>query len=131
MTSRLRVRAAHRKGRGVFANRRIRKGEIVEIAPVIVVTPEDERCFRELELINYCYNWGSKGNQTAFVLGFGCLYNHSYSPNVEHHQRLKRKEMVFRALRNIAKGEEVTHNYNGSPDDQTPIRFNRNSWEQM
>jgi SET domain-containing protein len=29
--------------------------------------------------------------------------------------------MVYRAIKNIKKGEEVTVNYNGEPDEQTPI----------
>jgi len=29
--------------------------------------------------------------------------------------------MVYRALRPIKKGEEITVNYNGEPDDKTPI----------
>ena len=131
MVSQVKVKTTRRKGRGVFANCRIRKGEIVEVAPVIVVISKDERRFKKLQLINYCYNWGTRGNQTALVLGCGCLYNHSYDPNVEHSQRLKRKEMVFRALRDIAQGEELTHNYNGSLTDRSPIRFTRNSWERM
>ncbi|HXK40961.1 MAG TPA: SET domain-containing protein-lysine N-methyltransferase [Candidatus Paceibacterota bacterium] len=131
MIPRLKVKTARRKGRGVFANCSIRKREIVEVAPVIVVVSKDERRFKGLQLINYCYNWGYRGNQTALVLGFGCLYNHSYDPNVEHYGRPKRKEMVFRALRDISPGEELTHNYNGSPADRSPIRFTRNSWERM
>ena len=133
MIPRLKVRVgnARSKGRGVFATCQIRKGEIVEVAPIIVVIGKDERRFKKLQLIKYCYNWGPRGNQTALVLGFGCLYNHSYDPNIGHSQRLKRKEMVFRALRDIAQGEELTHNYNGPPTDRSSIRFTRNSWERM
>ena len=117
------------RGRGVFANCRIRKGEIIEVAPVIVISRKEETLIKNSSLYNHCYEWGARGDQTALVLGHGCLYNHSFTPNAMYDPQLKRKTIVFRALRNIAKGEEVTHNYNGSPNDQSPIRFTKNSWE--
>ena len=30
---------------------------------------------------------------------------------------------LFTALRDIAAGEEITVNYNGEPDDETPVGF--------
>lgn len=132
MVSRVKVKTTRQKGRGVFANCRIRRGEIIEIAPVIVLSRREASLFKKLRrLCSFCYCWGASGNQTAFVLGFGALYNHSYSPNADHNPLTKRNTMVFRALRDIAPGEEITHNYNGSPNDKSPIRFTKNGWECM
>lgn len=131
MTPRLKVKPTRRKGRGVFANCRIKKGETIETAPVIVLSSREAALIAKSSVENYCYEWGPNSNRTALVLGLGCFYNHSYRPNAEYRYQFKRKAIVFFALKNIAKGEEITHNYNGSPSDQTPIRFLKNSWERM
>lgn len=132
MTPRIKVKTTRHKGRGVFANCRIRKGEIIEVAPVIVLSRQEEMVLSKMRRIyNFCYNWGSNEKQTAFVMGCGSFYNHSYDPNITHYNLPKQKVVVFRALRDITKGEELTHNYNGSPDNQSPIRFTKNSWESI
>lgn len=33
------------------------------------------------------------------------------------------KQMVYTAIKPIKKGEEITVNYNGEPDDMTPIEW--------
>lgn len=126
--SRLKVGMTRRKGRGVFANRRIRKGEVIEVAPVIVISGRDAARIHKLNLFNHCYSWGVRGDQSALALGFGSLYNHSYDPNATYGHLFKRRAIVFRALRDIAPGEEITHNYNGSPKNQKPLWFTKNSW---
>lgn len=130
---RLKTKTVRHKGRGVFTNYRIRKGEIIEIVPVIILSQREAKILKNQRrsIYNYCYTWGRRGNQTALALGHGSFINHSYNPNAEYYPRLKRKELVFRALRDIAPGEEITHNYNGSPNDKRPIRFTKNSWEHM
>ena len=55
------------------------------------------------------------------VLGYGSIINHSFKPNADWKQNFKSNTMVYRAIKNIEKGEEITVNYNGEPDDQTPI----------
>jgi uncharacterized protein len=58
----------------------------------------------------------------AVVLGYGSLYNHSYKPNAYYRDRRNRvKEFI--ALRDIAAGEEITINYNGSPHDPSDVGF--------
>ena len=55
------------------------------------------------------------------VLGNGSIYNHSFNPNADWKQNFKEENMIYRALENIKKGDEITVNYNGEPDDPTPI----------
>jgi SET domain-containing protein len=109
------------KGRGVFARRRIKKGEIIERVPVIVL-PVDQvgNDGKRQVLANYTFSWGQK--TVALALGYGSLYNHSYRPNARYEDRGRRiKEFV--AIREIAAGEEVTVNYNGTPKDRSPVWF--------
>src|SRR6185436_12132578 len=102
------IRNISKNHRGVFAKEKIKKGEIIEICPVIPIPKKQVKALEKTFLTNYYFHWSTR-NQPAIVLGFGSLYNHSYSPNAEHDERIKKKEMVFRALRDIKKGEEITH----------------------
>ena len=108
------------KGLGVFARRPIGEGEVIERVPVLVL-PDDEIEDGEsgTRLANYCFEWG-KGT-VALALGYGSLYNHSFDPNARYDDG--RGAKVFTALRDIAPGEEITVNYNGGPQDRTPVWF--------
>ncbi len=126
--ARLKVKWTRRNGRGVYANCAIAKGEVIEIAPVIVLSRREARVVDALPLASHMYQWGPDGKQSAFVMGFASFYNHSYSPNARYSAREKSKGVVFRAIKDIALGEEITHNYNGDPKNQTPIKFTKHSW---
>jgi SET domain-containing protein len=108
------------KGRGVFALRDFKAGEIVESCPVINITPKERKTVEKTIFNYYIYPWRST-RSGSLVLGYGSLYNHSFSPNADWKQNFKSQSMVYRALKPIRKGEEITVNYNGEPDDTTPI----------
>jgi SET domain-containing protein len=109
------------KGRGVFARRLIRRGEVIERVPVLVLAAEEVRDARSWSgLAGYCFLWGE--GRLALALGYGSLYNHSYRPNARYVD-LSERTKLFTALRDIAAGEEITVNYNGEPEDQTPVGF--------
>lgn len=112
------VKRVRGKGRGVFARRLIREGEIIERVPVIVL-PLDEGDTGTV-LPAYCFTWSR--NSVALALGYGSLFNHSYTPNARYDDRGDRTK-VFSALRDIEPGEEITVNYNGEPDDPSPVGF--------
>jgi SET domain-containing protein len=70
-------------------------------------------------LNKYFYLWTK--THVAVCLGYGLLYNHSYEPNAVYEHGVQ--TMTYRALRDIAEGEEVTINYNFDPNDQSPLSF--------
>ena len=111
------VKQTRRKGRGVFAKRFIAAGTLIERVPVLVV-PTDQ--LRSSSLANYAFTW-SRG-RVAIALGYGSLYNHSYTPNA-HYRDVGRHSKEFLAIRDIAVGEEITVNYNGDPEDGTAVDF--------
>lgn len=111
-----------KNNRGVFASANIKKGEIIEICPVIVVPIKDKKHIDKTFIYNYYFKWGSR-NQPAIALGLGSLYNHSYQPNAEYDQKIKKRVIVFKAIKDIKKDEEILTNYNGEPKDQTPLWF--------
>ncbi len=109
-------------GRGVFAAKRIQKGEIIESCPVVEITEKEASLLRKTELKNYYFLWGSDLKKVALCLGFGSIYNHSYSPNATYNKRTKERLIDFVAIKDINKDEEITVNYNfGKPDDKSPL----------
>ena len=115
------VRRVKGKGRGVFARRPIRRGEVIERVPVLVLPIDAVRTpSRWTGLARYCFHWGR--GTLALALGYGSLYNHSYRPNA-FYDDTGGPAKVFTALRDIAPGEEITVNYNGEPGDDSPVGF--------
>ncbi len=113
------VKQVRGKGRGVFARRPIEEGEVIETCPVLVLPAGSIEDFSE-GLGAYVFEWGR--GKLALALGYGSLYNHSYQPNARYAD-LPDRTKLFTAIRNIAAGEEITVNYNGEPDDKTPVGF--------
>ena len=96
------------------------EGEIIEVCPVINITPKERKIVEKTIFNYYIYPWRST-QSGSLVLGYGSIYNHSFSPNADWKQNFKTNSMVYKATKPIKKGEEITVNYNGEPDDQTPI----------
>ncbi len=108
------------KGRGVFALKDFKTGEIVESCPVINITPAERKRLEKTIFNYYIYPWRST-RSGCLALGYGSIYNHSFKPNADWKQNFKTNSMVYRAIRPIKKGEEILVNYNGEPDDMTKI----------
>lgn len=114
------VKQIPKKGRGVVARKAIRKGEIIERVPVLLVPIKHfVDGLENPTLKTYLFIWDKK--HVAVCLGYGSLYNHSYDPNAVYIHGAR--EVKFRALRAIAAGEEITINYNFVPTDKTPVAF--------
>jgi SET domain-containing protein len=114
------VKKVRGKGRGVFARRAIQKGEVIERVPVVVIPIKHiVDGWQNSELNRYFYVWSP--STVAVSLGYGSLYNHSYTPNARYEQG--EKVLLYRAVRKIELGEEITINYNGRPVDDRPVGF--------
>jgi SET domain-containing protein len=119
----LEIRPTRNRGRGVFARIRFEQGEIVEAVPVIVIPREQIPHVVATVIDLYAFKFGEEEEHLAIALGYGSLYNHSFSPNARFVTSWSDQQIRFVALRDIAAGEEITVNYNGDPEDQTPIWF--------
>ncbi len=109
-------------GRGIFASVAIKAGEVIEICPVIEFPKKDLRFLKQTLLRNYYFMWGEGLQTVAVCLGFGSLYNHSYDPNATYMKHLEDETIHFNAIKDIAKDEEITVNYNhGNPNDKSPL----------
>ena len=122
------------KGRGVFAARDFAEGEIVEIAPALVLA--QGRRGLSLELRRRTFAWGRllgvDDGSEAIVWGYGSLYNHDNPANMSYSPRAADGCMVFRAVRPIHKDTELTINYNtlgGGPVSDDDNWFERHEVE--
>ena len=104
------------RGRGVFAGRAFRKGEVVEVAPVIVLENREVELIGNTVLRTYDFDWrvlaGTGHPATAIAGGYGSLYNHSNPANLRYRADPDTPALVFTAVRAIECGEELTINYN-------------------
>ncbi len=117
--SALYVRKVRGMGRGVFAGRAYRKGEVIEVCPVIRVTPgADGTADGGLEY--YVFQW-DKG-ALAVALGYGSLYNHSPEANAKFTPRHARNDIVFKATRDISVGEQIFIDYQWDEGDYATFR---------
>jgi SET domain-containing protein len=111
------VRKAGHKGRGVFTSKEIKKGDIIEICPIIELSKKDHYMLIDNLLENYTFVWNTQKKSAAIVLGFGSLYNHSKSNNATYNKKIKENVMVFKATKNIAVNEEITIDYGDMHSD--------------
>ena len=116
-----------KKGKGVFANKNIKKGTIIDVANVVPLPNKDYKKISKTILYNYCYIWEDpKYNpeyRNAISLSISQFINHSYNPNVRYIYDYDNKCIEFETLCDISKGEEITVNYNGLVDDKSPVWF--------
>lgn len=117
----LRIGDVEGRGRGVFATRAFRAGEVIERAPVVVFPREIVRPLEGTLLDDYWFCWDETHN--AMSLGCGSLYNHTCPANARFVPDLAARILVFTAVRDIANGEEVTVNYHGDPGNPSPVWF--------
>lgn len=117
------IKDTQKYGRGVYATRYIEMGQLIEISPVIVSPKEESEHLENTIFSNYCFYWGREKEDRAIALGYGSLFNHSYTPNAmficnEHNLTIR-----FYAIKHIKSDEEITINYNGNPNDKSPLWF--------
>ena len=109
--------------RGVFAKRDIKKGELLHEAPVIAYPNEEHVHIEKTLLADYAFEYGI--NHTCLLLGYGMLFNHSYTPNATYDINFDQHTFDFFAYTDIKAGEEITINYNGEVDNEDPLWFNK------
>lgn len=103
------------KGRGVFARRAIKAGELIERCPVIVCPGAEWELLEQTALRDYYLNFGE--HDTCILLGFGELYNHGSddAANARTVRMPDRKLLDFVAIRDIQPDEEITFTYQCGP----------------
>jgi uncharacterized protein len=115
------VKRVKGKGRGVFARRPIAEGTVIERVPIILM-PVSLLVGGMSNPLLAKFVFYRNRSTVALALGYGSLYNHSYTPNARYDDEAGAL-MVYTALRDIQAGEEITINYNGDPEDRASVGF--------
>jgi len=111
------------KGRGVFTTTEIGPDTVIEISPVIVMSPDERILLDQTLLHDYIFEWGPGGKRCCMALGYVPLYNHSYNSNCEYIMDYEEQLISIKTVRAIKAGEELLINYNGDCNDETPVWF--------
>ena len=117
------IREVAGKGRGVFTSKGFRKGDLIEVCPMLVFSTAERTLLDQTLLYNYMFLWGDDDSQSALALGYGSLYNHSSSPNVRYLVDYENQTLEVHSIADIAPGAELCFNYNGDPTDKSPVWF--------
>lgn len=105
--------------RGILASKNIRSGTTIHKCPLLLVPMEQDEFLQKTVVHKYYFEWTAQ--YTAIALGYGSLFNHSYTPNAKYIQDYRNKLLVFKTIKDIAQEEEITINYNFFPDCQDPL----------
>ncbi len=116
------VRDVKGKGRGVFALRKFKRGELIERCPVLIIPGRHSQYILKTKLDHYAFDW-DKEDELALILGYGMIYNHNYAPNAKIVHNLTKRTSDIIARGPIKPGEEILVNYNGAPNDRSPVWF--------
>ena len=122
-TPALRVVRVLGKGRGVRAGRTFAPGDVIDSAPVVVLSAQEWELVGQTVLANFAFGWDEAKGSVAIAFGQGSFFNHSYAPNVASDKDVRGRRIVFSAVRDIGPGEELTINYNGDLDSRAPVGF--------
>ncbi len=117
----LAIRELPGRGRGVVARRAFRAGEILEVAPVIVVPRHQVEPLRGTVMDDYWFWWDPEHN--ACALGWASIYNHACPANAAFRCDMAARVVVVTAAVDIDPGTEVTINYHGDIADPRPVWF--------
>ena len=109
--------------RGVFAQEAIPAGTLFHQAPVLSYPNEQHKHIEKTSLADYAFEFGV--GRSAILLGYGMLFNHSYTPNATYEINFENETFDFFAHKDIKAGEEIFINYNGDIDDNDPLWFNK------
>ena len=90
---------------GVFANKDIEVGEVIEVGIMNIIYNVDGNENTHL------FTWSNDRNVWATGSGLLPFYNHFYIPNIKKVGDLINNTMKIIALKNIKKGEELGNSY--------------------
>jgi SET domain-containing protein len=102
-------------GRGVFAQKAIKIGAVIEECPIIKMKLQEMTVRKHMLLNYYAFMIDEQHEYTGIALGYGSLYNHADNCNANYYYDKDKELMIFEAIQPIAKNQEITINYLG-PD---------------
>ena len=96
------VKKSTMHGYGVFAGKKLRKGEKIEECYILISKGGDK-------VLDDFY-FDAKGKYALFT-GYGSIYNHSNDPNADYTININKRRSTIKAARTIQKDEEIFVSY--------------------
>ncbi len=110
----LEIRRSPRHGRGLFTTEPIEAGEVLEVCPVVTLSPEDGVAIAPTTLAQYVFDWGD--GHTAIAFGYVSMCNHGEPSNAEVVVEFDPPTIILTASEDIGTDEEILIDY--GPDHQ-------------
>lgn len=107
--------------RGIIATHDIKENIIIERCPIILVEIKYENFLEKSRFSSYYFTWNKRFH--SIVLGYGSIFNHSKNNNVMFIKDKKNKIMIFKTIKNIKRGEELTTDYYDGLEGQDEPEF--------
>ena len=116
---------SEKKGRGLVSKQIIKAGTIIEVAHALILSEDDYYIVQDTILYGYVFEWKNdkRKKQYAIALSPAELINHSYEPNATYKLNYPDRTIIFKAIKDIHPGEEITMNYNGHNQKDAPVWF--------
>ena len=99
------------RGRGVFIAENIDSESLIEICPLLIIPPEQVAAIHKTIIHDYYFLLPNSGGAACIPLGYGCLYNHSETPNAEVRIDMENEQIEIHAIKNILAGAEIFIDY--------------------
>lgn len=115
------LRRTEHKGWGIFALRDFIENELVETAPVIVMTAAEMKLLNKTKLHDYIFHWENGG--CCMAMGNVPIFNHAAPSNCEYFQDYENELIEIKTVIAVKAGEELTINYNGDADTKKEVWF--------
>lgn len=119
----LEIRESLIHGRGVFSKKVFKPGQLIEKAPVILINDTEKGLLQHSCLHHYYFLVANAAYPVVMGLGYSSLYNHSPAANAVYSISLRNLSITIKACKKIDINEEITVNYNGWPNDDSPVIF--------
>ncbi|MBI1343681.1 MAG: SET domain-containing protein-lysine N-methyltransferase [Terrimonas sp.] len=119
----IQIKQSSLHGQGVFAKKDFLPGQVIETSPVILLKKEERELLQGTVLFSYYFLIDKTVTPLAIGLGYSSLYNHAGYANAVYSVSLKKELITINAFKHIKTGEEITLNYNGHPEDESPVYF--------
>ena len=107
------VKLIPKKGLGVFATKKIKKGEVVEECPVFSLGDDESPISVSFFYYRFSYPKERGSKESVIPWGYGSLYNHDKTPNTDWRDHPEYMGFEFYSLSDIEVGEELTISYGG------------------
>lgn len=114
------------KGRGVFCTKAIKKGDVLEVTPALLLNEDETNTVDDTHLVNYTFVVGDiptkvkkkagilqTDNASSVLLGVMTFCNHDEKPNAEIHWEEEDGTVYYSliATRDIKKNTEICTTY--------------------